>query len=232
VLVVPDLKPHRTTLSTLAALAFPAALALLGTMCTSTPPVASPPPPASPTPADTSSWVLPAVPLARRTILLLRPPPIGPDASGITATAADPTPLVERTQWIYDLRYDKGELYLAGVHTTQLPAPRETPRVMGRFALEIYAGPALLERVRFDFPGLGAYERPQEGKMPLHEPVSFGSKLRTRVGVMLPATARGTRLELWDRATNRRWPLPWPATEMTTDPEDAGVAEPVAPPAQ
>jgi len=132
----------------------------------------------------------------------------------ITATAADPTPLVERTQWIYDLRYDKGELYLAGVHTTQLPAPRETPRVMGRF------------------PGLGAYERPQEGKMPLHEPVSFGSKLRTRVGVMLPATARGTRLELWDRATNRRWPLPWPATEMTTDPEDAGVAEPVAPPAQ
>ena len=57
-------------------------------------------------------------------------------------------------------------------------------------------------------------------------PFSFTAKLVTRVGVMLPATARGTKLELWDRATDRRWPLPWPAVEtesMAASPEPAGT---------
>jgi hypothetical protein len=55
--------------------------------------------------------------------------------------------------------------------------------------------------------------------------MSLTRKLSTRVGVMLPATDRGTRLEIWDRATNQRWPLPWPATELTT--ADATDASPL-----
>jgi hypothetical protein len=47
--------------------------------------------------------------------------------------------------------------------------------------------------------------------------VSFAAKLTTRVGVMLPATTRGTRLELWDRATDQRRPLPWPAVETASE---------------
>ena len=39
------------------------------------------------------------------------------------------------------------------------PRPRETPRAMGRFALELFEGPALIERVRFDFPLLGPPDR-------------------------------------------------------------------------
>jgi hypothetical protein len=120
----------------------------------------------------------------------------------ITNIAVDPQPLVEREQWVFDLRWDRGEVWLMGVRALQLPAPQGTPRAMGRFAIELFEGRTLLERVRFDFPLLGATET--DGA------VSLTKKLTTRIGVMVPATKRGTRLELWDRVSNRRWSLPWP----------------------
>ncbi len=126
----------------------------------------------------------------------------------VTSIPADPTPLVERSQWVFDLRWDRGDVWLLAVNPLELAAPQATPRAMGRFALELFEGPALVERVRFDFPLLGPPE-PDGGQGPK---LSFGRQLRTRVGVVFPATARGTRLELWDRGTNRRWSLPWPPT--------------------
>lgn len=133
--------------------------------------------------------------------------------AGVDARAKippDPPALVERTQWIFDLRWDRGEPYLVAIHAHDMGAPHATPRVMGRFALELYEGPTLIERARFDFPMLGAGEPADAGwkGAPRFEP-----KLRTRIGVLFPATKRGTRLELWDRATDRRWPLPWPPKE-------------------
>lgn len=143
----------------------------------------------------------------------------------ITKTPPDPAPLVEKSQWVYDLRWDKGELWLLGVHPLELAAPQATPRVIGRFAVELFEGPTLIERVRFDFPLLGA-DDPDGGP-------SMTSKLRTRIGVVFPATKRGTRLELWDRATNRRWSLPWPPqgdptvapSASSAGPRDAGAAD-------
>ena len=120
----------------------------------------------------------------------------------VTRTPPDPAPMVERSQWVFDLRWDRGDVFLVGIHPLELPAPQATPRVMGRFALELFEGPTLLERARFDFPLLGA-EEPDAA-------LSFTPKLRTRIGVVFPATRRGTRLELVDRATRRRWALPWP----------------------
>ncbi len=138
----------------------------------------------------------------------------------ITPTPPDPAPLLERSQWVFDLRWDKGDVFLLGTQPLELPAPRETPRVMGRFALELFEGPALLERVRFDFPLLGAPEVTDGG---WGAAPTLTQKLRTRIGVVFPATSRGTRLELWDRATNRRWSLPWPPAPAA-GPADAGVA--------
>jgi hypothetical protein len=137
------------------------------------------------------------------------PLPGAPPDIVVTSTPADPTPLVERSQWVYDLRWDRGDVWLVGVNPLELRAPQATPRAMGRFALELFEGPALIERVRFDFPLLGAPEPGEGGSTWVP---SFTQKLRTRVGVVFPATPRGTRLDLWDRATNRRWALPWPPT--------------------
>lgn len=128
-------------------------------------------------------------------------PGAAPDIT-MTKTPPDPAPLVERSQWVLDLRWDRGDVWLLGLHSLELAQPQATPRAMGRFALELFEGPTLIERVRFDFPLLGAPEPDAS--------LSFSGKLRTRIGVVFPATKRGTRLELWDRATGRRWSLPWP----------------------
>jgi len=136
----------------------------------------------------------------------------------LTPTPADPQPLVERHQWVFDLRWDRGDVWLLGVRSLELPAPQTTPRVMGRFALELFEGAALVERVRFDFPLLGGPDAIDAG---LAAAPSFGQKLRTRIGVIFPATRRGARLELVDRATNRRWSVPWPPDESS----DAGARD-------
>lgn len=132
----------------------------------------------------------------------------------------DPPPLTEREQWVFDLRWDKGEVFLVQVHKTDMGAPHTTPRVMGRFALELYEGPTLVERVRFDFPMLGAPEPTDAG---YKAPPRFEPKLKTRIGVLFPATKRGTRLELWDRARDVRWPLPWPPKEGVVLSADGGT---------
>jgi hypothetical protein len=134
------------------------------------------------------------------------------DAGGsvVRRTPPDPPAMSEREQWVFDLRWDRGEVYLVSVHKVDMGSPHPTPRVMGRFALELYEGPTLIERVRFDFPLLGSVEPPDAG---LQTPPRFEPKLKTRVGVFFPATKRGTRLELWDRARDVRWTLPWPPQE-------------------
>jgi hypothetical protein len=147
----------------------------------------------------------------------------------IAATAPDPTPLSERNQWLFDLRWDRGEVWLLGARPMTMRAPRETPRAMGRFALELYEGPTLIERVRFDFPLLGAADLADE----TDGFAGLSRGLRTRVGVLFPATRRGTRLELWDRATDVRWSLPWPPlsaeNRAVTRPSGAPAVTPAPP---
>ncbi|HEV3192452.1 MAG TPA: hypothetical protein VGY54_18200 [Polyangiaceae bacterium] len=137
-------------------------------------------------------------------------------AVDIARTPADPDPLAERAQWVFDLRWERGDVWLLGTRSFLMQAPRITPRTMGRFALELYEGPALIERVRFDFPMLAVPDTADAGWA---SPPSLTRKMRTRIGVIFPATDRGTRLELWDRASGDRWLLPWP-------PEQAGAASP------
>ncbi len=143
----------------------------------------------------------------------------------VTSTPADPPPLVEHAQWIYDLRWDRGDVWLLGVRRLELAAPQATPRAMGRFALELFEGPALIERVRFDFPLLGVPDPDDAGA----GAPSLLRRLRTSVGVVFPATARGRRLDLVDRATGRRWALPWPPSpspEPTNLCHDGGTCPP------
>jgi hypothetical protein len=147
-------------------------------------------------------------------------PPAPPNVAdiAITRTPADPPPLVVRSQWVFDLRWDRGDVWLLGSHPLELSQAQPTPRVMGRFAIELFEGQALIERVRFDFPLLGPPEAADGG-------VSLSAKLRTRIGVIFPATKRGTRLELLDRATGKRWSMPWPVpSAVPSAVPDAGVA--------
>ncbi|MEO7113672.1 MAG: hypothetical protein ABI183_24750 [Polyangiaceae bacterium] len=138
----------------------------------------------------------------------------------VSKTAPDPQAMVTKSQWVFDLRWDRGSIYLLAVHPLELPTPQATPRVMGRFAIELYEGAALIERARFDFPMLGGGEgtspQPDAGTRRTVDDlnrVSFDKKLVTRIGVIFPQTRRGTRLDLVDRATGMRLKLPWPPLE-------------------
>jgi hypothetical protein len=128
-------------------------------------------------------------------------------AVDVAPTPADPEPMMERAQWVFDLRWERGDVWLLGARSVLMQAQRVTPRAMGRFALELYEGPALIERVRFDFPMLAVPDTVDAGWA---SPPLLTRKMRTRIGVIFPATRRGTRLELRDRATGDRWSLPWP----------------------
>lgn len=142
------------------------------------------------------------------------------ETGALSRTPPDPPAMTEREQWVFDLRWDRGEVFLVAIHKIDMGTPHVTPRVMGRFALELFEGPTLIERVRFDFPMLGAPEVNDGG---LRAAPKFEPKLKTRIGVLFPATKRGTKLELWDRAKDQRWPLPWPPTEGAFS-SDAGVS--------
>jgi hypothetical protein len=135
----------------------------------------------------------------------------------IARTPVDPMPLVERSQWVFDFTWDRGDVWLRGVSPLELVAPQPTPRAMGRFALELFEGPTLVERVRFDFPLLGV---PDFGDGGWSSPPPITQKIRTRIGVVFPATRRGTRMELVDRASNRRWSVPWPPQAAAVGADD------------
>jgi hypothetical protein len=80
------------------------------------------------------------------------------DSGVISRIAPDPPSLTSRMQWVFDLRWSNSEPYLVAIHPLDLGEPQTTPRVMGRFAIELFEGPTLIERVRFDFPMLGPPE--------------------------------------------------------------------------
>jgi hypothetical protein len=116
-------------------------------------------------------------------------------------------------QWVFDLRWERGSVSLLGVTPRDMGEPVLTGRAMGRFALELFEGPTLIERVRFDFPMLGADEsalQKGDGGIFARKGTRFAPGLTSRIGVLFPASARGTRMELVDRATDQRYPLAWP----------------------
>jgi hypothetical protein len=113
-------------------------------------------------------------------------------------------------QWQYAVLYQAGGVSVEGVQKRTLPKPVSTPRRMGRFALELWIGHELIDRVRFDFPLIAAEETPGATRRPLHDPPSMGPHAVARMTVLVPASPRATRLVLVDRATEKSEELPWP----------------------
>jgi hypothetical protein len=138
--------------------------------------------------------------------LMPLPNDAGPPPSGYLP---DPAPLTTRHQWVIDLGYRAGVVVFGGARRVELAKPAGTSRAMGRFALELYIGKELIDRVRFDFPLLGADEFADTPRR-WDSPPSFERHLSTRAAIMLPHSERATRAVLVDRATGNVWALPWP----------------------
>jgi hypothetical protein len=142
----------------------------------------------------------------------------GPDASSSPGFAPDPTGLTTKHQWILDLRYANGEPSFHGARRIELARPTPTPRMMGRFAVELYVGHELIDRVRFNFPLLGADDFAGT-KRPFDAPPNIERGLSTNIALMVPHSERATSAVLVDRATGNKLELPWPF-----DAADAGLS--------
>ncbi|HEY0466678.1 MAG TPA: hypothetical protein VGC79_20865 [Polyangiaceae bacterium] len=165
----------------------------------------------------------------------LPPPAPVPAPPPLSGSAPDPDPLLMAEQWQYQLLFQHGAPSVERVHKQILAKPISTPRRMGRFALELWIGRELIDRVRFDFPLIGAEETPGVTRRPLHDNPSLVPNAIARIVVSVPASPRATRLVLVDRATEKITELPWPpdrepsAPTPTASPKLPSSSAPSAP---
>jgi len=122
----------------------------------------------------------------------------------------DPEPLIAARYWQYRVLYDRGRVSVTSVRPLRYDRPVATPRYVGRFAIELWIGHELVDRVRFDFPVIAAEDVKSGPRRPLEEPPSLAAGAAVTQSVLVPASSRATRAELVDRATGSREPLPWP----------------------
>lgn len=130
----------------------------------------------------------------------------------------DPPAIRASDQYVMTFRYNAGKVSLVKVRRVHLPQPRTTPRNAGRFALEMLSGPTLVERVRFDFPLIGADELAGQPRQH-NAPPRFETRAVVTYDVMAPDSPRISRARLVDRATARIIPIAWPPDQKA----DAGA---------
>jgi len=173
------------------------------------------------------------------------PPSARPSASAVAEDAGpprtgylpDPPALRLARQWEYQVRYERGEVRVLGVTSREFPQPVVTARNIGRYAIELWIGHELVDRVRFDFPFVASEPLASGPRRPLKEPPSFARGAVVTRRVLVPASDRATRAVLLDRATGRTQALPWPPdaplpavdsgeppVEPSAQVEDAGVS--------
>ncbi len=117
----------------------------------------------------------------------------------------DPAGVAAKKQWVFDVQVRQGKPSLGTVREVVLDKPASTVRVMGRFAVEIWIGKELLDRVRFDVPLLDDPTRRKNRR--------WGSPefaVNTRLSVRLADNPRAMSVVFVDRATNETQVYAWP----------------------
>ena len=153
-------------------------------------------------------------------------PTAGARATGATAPASattpdehgflpDPEPLTTAHQFDLTVRYDKGRMSLVRAAPVELTRAVPTPRRFGRFAVELWIGRELIDRVRFDFPLLAADPLPGAAKKPIHgDSPRFSTGADTSCHVQVPASDRATTARLVDRSSGATVEIPWPPVTL------------------
>lgn len=165
--------------------------------------------------------------------------PIMTEPAQRSSAPPDPEPLRQAEQYEYSFAYEDGATRVLGVRPKKFQQPVVTARKMGRFAVELWIGSELVDRVRFDFPLL-AVEEPPQRRPKLNAPPSLAGGV-LKATVLVPAASRARRALLVDRATNREMELDWPpnlgagapdagAPRGAATPSDAGAPRDAAAP--
>ncbi len=113
----------------------------------------------------------------------------------------DPVPLASDVALVMTVRFNKGAVTVEKVRREKLGQKMVLPRHFGRFAAELYSGPTLVERIRFDFPLIADDDLAGD---------TYAKGLDVTVEVRIPESDRPNKLEIWDRASDRRWKFAYP----------------------
>lgn len=136
-------------------------------------------------------------------------PSAAPPPSTVEAPP-DPEPLRQREQYEYTFAYQNGRVSVTNVRAVTYEQPIVTPRRMGRFAVELWVGKELIDRVRFDFPLVAAEEATKPGPQALGAAPSLTSRSTFTTVVLVPQATRTRRAIVVDRATGYEELLPFP----------------------
>ena len=128
-----------------------------------------------------------------------------PSRSGFTP---DPPAHASKKQWSLAIVARAGKVSAERATASMLAQPAESPRVIGRFALELYVGPELLDRVRFNVPLMGDGPVEHSRKRAYHNPDT--DRVTTSLKVRLADSPRAAYLVLVDRVTEERQRFEWP----------------------
>jgi hypothetical protein len=124
--------------------------------------------------------------------------------------APDPPAHPSVKQWVFDVRVSRGKPTVEKTRSMTVAQPYETARVMGRYALELYVGPELLDRVRFNVPL--AEGPPSQADKPRKNPFPRPrfEDVTTRIRVQMADHPRAAYLAVVDRATGTVERFEWP----------------------
>ena len=120
----------------------------------------------------------------------------------------DPPAHASKKQWTLEIAARLGKVSAESATSSLLKQPAESPRVVGRFALELYVGPELLDRVRFNVPLMGNGPVEHSSKRAYHNPDT--DQVTTSLKVRLADSPRAAYLVLVDRVTDERQRFEWP----------------------
>ncbi len=122
--------------------------------------------------------------------------------------APDPPAHASRANWVFEIRVDEGRVSIDRVKPITFAKPAETPRVVGRFALELYIGRELLDRVRFNVPLMGG-EATEGNRNNLPKP-RFEQSVNAHLTTRMADNPRAAYLLVVDRATGDTQKFAWP----------------------
>jgi hypothetical protein len=122
--------------------------------------------------------------------------------------APDPPAHASRVNWVFDIRVQEGRVSVERVKPITFAKPAETPRAVGRFALEIYIGRELLDRVRFNVPLMGG-EATEGNRNNLPKP-RFEQNVNAHLTTRMADNPRAAYLLVVDRETGDAQKFAWP----------------------
>ena len=125
--------------------------------------------------------------------------------------AADPPAHATEKQWVFEVAYDNGASAVTSARSANAKKPIATARAMGRFALELWVGKELLDRVRFDVPLLGDDSAYRDTKGYFKKPTF--QRVTTKLKVQMADSPRATVLSFVDRSTGEARKYFWPPDE-------------------